>query len=218
MATIEDISKKMDEMQTSIETTEGLLAQVLDKQKEIPKKENDKNDNNGFDEKTLNNLTQRFERTLTNKLGNENVFTILEGYKLHFERFFVTHLQPAKNITVFGGKDALVNYNRILLGSGIVLIIYAVFKFLPGYLLEKQKLDDDFLVYKTYAETHLLLEFFNNGSTKDYDKLINSIKNQSPEFKNQFKKLVEYWNEEHEKANLKMQIQKNQQRLKELEK
>ena len=218
MATLEDLNKKIEGIQSSTETAEGLLAQLLDKQKEKPSKDTDKSTKNEIDEKTLNNLTLRFERTLTNKLGSENVFTVLEGYKLHIEKLLLTHLQPAKNITIFGGKDALINYNRIMLGFGIALIIYAAFKFIPGYLIEKQKLDDEYLLYKTYAETHQLQEFYNNGTTQDFDKLIESINNQTPEFINNYEKLIDYWNEEHEKANLKQQIEQNKQRLKELEK
>ena len=218
MSTLEELNKKIEEIQSSTETTEGLLAQLLDKQKENTKKGNDKDVNNKIDEKTLNNLMLRFERTLTNKLGNENVFTALEGYKIQIESLLLSHLQPAKSITVFGGKDALINYNRIMLGFGIVYVIYAAFKFVPGYLTEKQKLDDDFLMYKTYAELHQLTEFYKSKDTQQYDSLMVSIKSQDAEFKSRFNKLVEYWNEEHEKVVLEQQIEQNQQRLKELEK
>lgn len=218
MTTLEDLNKKIEEIQSSTETAEGLLAQLLDKQKEKPSKDIDKSTKNEIDEKALNNLVFRFERTLTNKLGSENILTALEGYKLHIEKLLLTHFQPTKSITVFGGKDALINYNRIMLGSGIVLIIYIALKFIPNYLIEKEQQDKEFLLYKTYAEMHQLQEFYNNGSTKDYEQLIDAIKTQTPEFINNYEKLIDYWNEEHEKTNLKEQIEQNQQRLKELEK
>lgn len=216
MKQIEELTNKITSIQSSIETTESLLAQILDKQREQLKKEVKKTPNSRADEKEINNLLIQVEGVV--KSGNKNVLETLKRFKRHFENLLLSKPQSSKNVTIFGGGNAVVKYHHILLGTGIVLIIYIGLKFIPNYLIEKEQQDKEFLLYKTYTEIHQLQEFYNNRTTQDFDKLIESINNQTPEFRSNYEKLIDYWNREHEKANLKEQIEQNQQRLKELEK
>jgi len=217
MATIDDLIKKLDDVHSSTETTEGILAEVLDKLNEVQKSIQTNNVENPIEIETLNKLAA-LERTLQLVLENKPLLSELQALKLQLEKWFSKPQEAAKNIVVFGGQNAVVRYHQILIGLAIIVLVKLGFDYIPNYLIQKQQLEQEFVVYKAYAELHQLNEFFKTKSTQHYDSLIESIKRQSNEFKTEQQKLIEFWNKEHEKVVLEQQIEQNKQRLKELEK
>lgn len=217
MATIDDLVKKLDDVHSSTETTEGILAEVLDKLNEVQKAIQNNDIENPNENETINKLAA-LERTLHLVIENKPLLSELQALKLQLEKWFSKPQEAAKNIVVFGGNNAIVRYHQIMLGFGIIVLVKLGFDYIPNYLIKKQQLEQEFVVYKTYAETHQLNEFYQTKSTQHFDSLMESIKNQSNEFKTKHQKLIEFWNKEHEKVVLKQQIEQNKQRLKELEK
>ena len=209
---MEELNAKINQIKSSNEVIETLLAEILDQQKVIEK--NHPQQSNDLQLEALNKIYEQITQIKKQNDTRENAEVLfgIENLKTHFEKLIKQ--KNFNQITVFGGQNAIVKYHLIMLGFGIIVISKLGF----DYFNEKQKLDQEFLNYKTYSETERMIEFENTNDTKEYDNRIRSIATKDEGFNKYYKKLKDHWDKEHEKVVLEQQIEQNQQRLKELSK
>lgn len=214
MATIEEIINKINQLKSSTEITETLLAEVLDQLKIIEEKQATTPDNSQQEALKKINETLLLLLNKDDSSHFEKVFLLLNKQKNHLEH----HLKNAKTnqITIFGGNNAALNYQRMFAWCCLVGIAFLGFKYLPDYFIKKQEQEEQLQQLKMFVETEKMREFYHTGKTKDVDLLIQSIQNNDEAFIKYFNSLKQHWINEHEKATLKQQLEQTQQRLKEL--
>lgn len=216
MITLEELNTKINQIKSSTEITETLLAEILDQLKVIEK--NHPQQSNDLQLEALNKIHEQITQIKKQNDSRENaeVLSGIENLKTHFEKLIKQ--KNINQVTIFGGNNAALNYQRLLIGCGVLLFCFIGFRYLSEYFIQKQQQDENFLLLKTYAETEKMAEFINTGNTIEYDKIILAIADNDETFNNYFQKLKNHWDKEHEKVVLEQQIEQNQQRLKELSK
>ena len=129
------------------------------------------------------------------------------------------NIEEAKNnrVTIFGGNNAAMNYQRVLFGCGVLILLYLGFSFLPGYFLQKQELDENYQALKIYVDSEKMYEFYKTGDTKEFDKLNQAITKKDSSFLTYYMDLKSHWDKEHEKAELTKKIKEQQEKLKKLQ-
>ncbi|KAB2858745.1 MAG: hypothetical protein F9K09_04865 [Flavobacteriales bacterium] len=214
MATLEELNTKVNQIKSSTEITETLLAEILDQLKVIEK--NHSQQSNDLQLEALNKIDEQIAQIKKQNDSKENAEVLfkIENLKTGLEQLIKQ--KSFNQITFFGGNNAVVNYKRFLFGSGVIIIFFMGFNYLPEYFIQKQQEEDNLLFFKIYLEEEKMSEFEKTGDTKEYDKKIREIANNDKDFNNRYQKLKNHWDKEHEKAELTKKIKEDQERLKQL--
>lgn len=213
---LEEINTKINQIKSSTEITETLLAEILDQIKVIEK--NHSQQSNDLQLEALNKIHEQITQIKKQNDSKENTEVLfgIENLKTHFEKLIKQ--KNINQVTIFGGNNAALNYQRILLGFCVVLLIYMGFNFLPDYFLKKQELEKNYQIFKIYSDYEKMNEFYKTGDTIEFDKITRGIANNDKGIINNYQKIKDHWDKEHEKVVLEQQIEQNQRRINELSK
>lgn len=128
----------------------------------------------------------------------------------------IANQEPTKSITIFGGNNAQVTYKRALMFFGFVLFSYFGFKYIPSYLNESNRQDEEHLMTKRFVEYSRLTQFQEKGNTEEIDDFIQMIYSSDSLFVNKYNTLSKAYRKEQQRIQLEKEKNNLDQQLKDL--